>query len=144
MNHKVRVVVLEGAPWFVAADVCRVLEMPLEKGVGQYLSRLMNDEKRPIPLGLIKGKGMNQATLISESGLYKLIMRSNKLEAKKFQPLGAQDWVTREVLPAIRKDGLYVQEEERLQPYILLRLQLKTYAYAPPFINHKNESIQLN
>lgn len=47
--------------------------------------------------------------LISESGLYKLIMRSDKPEAKAFQ-----DWVTRDVLPAIRKDGGYVKGEEKV------------------------------
>jgi len=48
--------------------------------------------------------------VLSESGLYKLIMRSDKPEAKPFQ-----DWVTREVLPAIRKDGMYVMGEEKVR-----------------------------
>jgi prophage antirepressor-like protein len=47
--------------------------------------------------------------LISESGLYKLVLRSDKPEAKAFQ-----DWVTRTVLPAVRKDGAYVAGEEKL------------------------------
>ena len=54
----------------------------------------------------------NQApsiTLISEGGLYNIIMRSDKPEAQKFQ-----NWVTQDVLPAIRKDGMYVQGEERV------------------------------
>lgn len=52
-------------------------------------------------------KGFRSVSLISESGLYKLVMRSNKPEARAFQ-----DWVTREVLPAIRKDGGYIKGEE--------------------------------
>jgi|GEM_PF-6970342 Prophage antirepressor len=48
--------------------------------------------------------------IISESGLYKLVMRSDKPEAREFQ-----DWVTREVLPAIRKDGMYVAGEEKVK-----------------------------
>ena len=62
--------------------------------------RLSDDEKTyssRTALGLNPGKPM---VLISESGLYKLVMRSGKPEAKKFQ-----DWVTRDVLPVIRKDG---------------------------------------
>jgi len=47
--------------------------------------------------------------MVSESGLYKLIMRSDKPQAKAFQ-----DWVTRSVLPAIRKDGMYVMGEEKM------------------------------
>jgi prophage antirepressor-like protein len=49
------------------------------------------------------GRGSRRLVVISESGLYKLVMRSNKPEARKFQ-----DWVTRDVLPAIRKDGGYI------------------------------------
>lgn len=49
---------------------------------------------------------MGRAMLISESGLYKLIMRSDKPQARDFQ-----DWVTRVVLPAIRKDGAYIMGE---------------------------------
>lgn len=51
----------------------------------------------------------NGALCINESGLYKLIMRSNKPSAKRFQ-----DWVTRDVLPAIRKDGAYIMGEEKV------------------------------
>ncbi len=63
-----------------------------------------------IPPNLIQGKGMNQAKLISESGLYKLVMRSDKKEAKAFQ-----DCVTKDVLPAIRKDGGYIMGKEKLK-----------------------------
>jgi len=52
----------------------------------------------------------HRQVLVSESGLYKLIMRSDKPAAKRFQ-----DWVTREVLPALRKDGLYVMGEEKVR-----------------------------
>ena len=96
-KFSVRVVQIDGDPWFVAADVISVL--------GLYASvyrRLGEDEKRSLPrtqLGLKPGKAL---ICVSESGLYKLIMRSNKPQAKKFQ-----DWVTRDVLPTIRKTGQY-------------------------------------
>ncbi|KEY05888.1 BRO-N domain-containing protein [Brucella inopinata] len=106
MDHKVRVVILKGEPWFVATDVRRVLE--IAQGGTNFLY-LDKHEMQPIPRGLTTGSGMNRATLISESGLYKIIMRSRKKQAKKFQ-----DWVTETVLPAIRKDGLYVRGEEKV------------------------------
>lgn len=113
-NNAIRVVMIEGErggePWFVAADVCRVLE-------------LTNTAMavRPLAATEYRTEGINQfdtsafdrrikrITLISESGLYKLVMRSDKPEARKFQ-----DWVTRDVLPAIRKDGGYIMGEEKV------------------------------
>lgn len=90
-----RVTVIDGEPWFVAADVCRVLGSYVtakgEVNTTMALLLLKPDEKR-VPLNPIGGRKPN---LISESGLYKLVMRSDKPEAKAFQ-----DWVTREVLTA--------------------------------------------
>lgn len=105
-QHQIRVVTIDGKPWFVAADVLHVLTI---KNVTHALRPLSADEVRPLPFGLIKGKGMSQAKLISESGLYKLVLRSDKPEAKAFQ-----DWVTRHVLPAINRDGMYVRGEEKV------------------------------
>lgn len=97
VTHKVRVVTLDGAPWFVAADVRRVLGVAQ---AGTNFSFLSSDECRPLPRGLTTGKGMSQALLLSEPGLYKFVLRAKKPVARPFQ-----DWVTREVLPAIRKTG---------------------------------------
>lgn len=107
LSNTVRVVEIDGQPWFVAADVCKALRFPyVERGVFQYLGRLSSDEKQTHNLNM----GSKKFTIISESGLYKLIMRSDKPEAREFQ-----DWVTREVLPAIRKDGMYVAGEEKVK-----------------------------
>jgi prophage antirepressor-like protein len=103
---------IDGDPWFVAKDVCEVLG--LDGYASQHTKRLDADECRVITrtqntsLPIFKGKAP-RATLVSESGLYKLIMRSDKPVAKPFQ-----DWVTRTVLPAIRKDGMYVLGEEKV------------------------------
>jgi len=98
------VATLDGAPWFVAADVCRVLGFNIAAhGTEPHLWGIAADEKRPVPPGLLRGKGTGKATLISEPGLYRLIMRSDRPIARPFQ-----DWVVREVLPAIRKTGGYV------------------------------------
>ncbi|MBR1645156.1 MAG: Bro-N domain-containing protein [Selenomonadaceae bacterium] len=92
---KVRVVMKDGAPWFVAADVCRILEIDKTQ-----TRRLDDDEKG---LYLIHTQGGEQSMLIvNEPGLYRLIFTSRKPEAKKFQR-----WVYHEVLPSIRKTGSY-------------------------------------
>ncbi|MFK8253277.1 BRO-N domain-containing protein [Ancylobacter terrae] len=99
-TYRIRVVPLEGNPWFVAADCRRVLNI---KQAGSNLAYLAEDEKRVIrESGSTSFKGHGLA-VISESGLYKLIMRSDKPQARVFQ-----DWVTKEVLPTIRKTGGYV------------------------------------
>lgn len=76
---------------------------------GKSFAFLRDDEVRTIPRGLITGKGMAQVTLLSESGLYKFILRSDKPQARPFQ-----DWVTREVLPSVRKTGGYILGEEKV------------------------------
>jgi prophage antirepressor-like protein len=118
---------LDGEPWFVSTDVCRALAMDLSRGAYQWLRGVGDDEKRLTTYGEIDpqitrgatGRGGfrpgTQVTLISESGLYKLIMRSDKPDAKKFQ-----NWVTKVVLPAIRKDGGYILGEEKVSSRELL------------------------
>lgn len=102
-----RVIELNGQPWFVAKDVCLVLGYRgVESSMSNILRPLDADEKKRAP----KTPSLVHAPLIvSESGLYKLVMRSDLPEAKAFQ-----DWVTRVVLPAIRKDGAYVLGEEKV------------------------------
>ena len=105
-SSQIRVVELEGNPWFVAKDVCAILGLV---SVAYAYQRLDDSERRNVGrthLGLPGGKPMK---IISESGLYKLVMRSDKKEAKAFQ-----DWVTKVVLPAIRKDGAYIKGEEKV------------------------------
>lgn len=109
LTHSIRVVSIEDQPWFVAADVLKSLGMPTDKGVGKYLFALGSDERMLTTPGQIGGKGMAVTTIISESGLYKFTMRSDKPQAKSFQ-----DWVTKEVLPSIRKTGSYVTGQPSL------------------------------
>lgn len=105
-NASIRVVTIDGNPWFVAIDVLAVLGMDANQSAN-YLRALADDEKSKIARSSITlgnvGRGAPYLSIISESGLYKLIMRSDKPEARAFQ-----DWVTRVVLPSIRKDGMYV------------------------------------
>ena len=93
-KRDVRVIMKGSEPWFVAKDVCEVLEL---SNPTMALEGLDEDERAKFCLGR-----QGDANIISESGLYTLIMRSNKPEAKRFRK-----WVTSEVLPALRKTGSY-------------------------------------
>jgi anti-repressor protein len=97
-NSKVRIIIKDGEPWFVLKDVCDVLGIINSRDV---VARLDDDEKGVDNIDTIGG--LQKLTIISESGLYKVIMLSRKPEAKKFQ-----HWVTRNVLPSIRKHGAYI------------------------------------
>jgi len=99
-----RVIEQDGQPWFVAADVLYALGLPMNAH-GNAILRLDDGESTLCQIQT----GKRSQRVVSESGLYKLIMRSDKPEAKAFQ-----DWVTRVVLPAIRKDGAYVLGEEKV------------------------------
>lgn len=95
-----RIIDVEGEPWFALADVCRELEIT---NVGNAAARLDSDEKGNIRNPDVTSAGGNpNITIISEPGLYKLIFRSNKPAAKAFM-----NWVTKVVLPSIRKTGGY-------------------------------------
>ena len=101
---KVRVVMREGEPWFVAKNVCECLELG---NVTEALRGLDDDEKVQLETNIINPEVGGRGTLlISEAGLYSLILRSRKPEAKAFKR-----WVTHEVIPSIHKHGLYATEE---------------------------------
>lgn len=94
---QVRTTVIDGEPWFVAADVCRALDLG---NPTRALDRLDNDERTLISIkGASNGKPVNG---VNEPGLYSLVLGSRKPEAKAFKR-----WITHEVIPAIRKTGCY-------------------------------------
>ena len=94
----VRVVMIDAMPWFVAADVCRALGLT---NPAEVVRGLEEDEKR-ISSADTK-RGVREVIVISESGVYALIFRSRKPNAGQFR-----QWVTAEVLPSIRRTGVYV------------------------------------
>lgn len=96
----VRSILIDGEPWFVAADVCKALE--LEK-TNRALSRLDDDEKGAHSVSTPGGR--QRMSIISESGLYSLILGSRKPEARAFKR-----WITHEVIPSIRKHGAYMAD----------------------------------
>ena len=99
---QVRTVDADGAVWFVAADVCDALGLD---DTSKTCSRLDDDERGTNTVRTPSGD--QQMLVISESGLYSLILTSRKAEARKFKR-----WVTSEVLPSIRKTGSYTVQKE--------------------------------
>lgn len=91
-----------GDPWFVAKDVCNILEI---NNPSDALQSLYDDEKTNLGNSYVWSEPGRRPLIISEPGLYRLVMRSRKPEAKDFQR-----WVTHEVLPSIRKHGIYATE----------------------------------
>ena len=102
--NEVRVVMKKGEPWFVAKDVCDIL------GIRTDTVRQTAGNKRVMSINHYiigdNGRGHGKDILIvNEAGLYKLVLDGRKKEAVKFQ-----DWVVEEVLPSIRKHGVYMTD----------------------------------
>ena len=93
----IRTVTIDGEPWFVAADVCRALELT---DTGKATGRLDEDELTRIKIE--SGGQGREVIAVNESGLYSLVLGSRKPEAKTFKR-----WITHEVIPSIRKTGSY-------------------------------------
>jgi prophage antirepressor-like protein len=108
--HNIRSVLIDGLPWFVVADVCRALGIGLvgptaKLNVTVACRKLAADEVGLYPIHTPTANDADYHTkfkVASEAGLDRLIMRSDKPEAREFQ-----DWVTREVLPSVRATGSY-------------------------------------
>lgn len=106
----VRTTEINGEPWFVLKDVCEVLGL---SDTNRTAERLDADELTRIKL--VSGGQAREMIAINESGLYNVILRSDKPEAKPFRK-----WVTSEVLPSIRKSGGYIAGQEAMSPEELM------------------------
>jgi len=100
-SNQIRIIVKDGEPWFIAKDVCDILEISNSRDA---ISRLDDDEK-DVAIADTPG-GMQSMTVISESGVYALIFTSRKPEAENFKR-----WIRKEVIPSIRKHGAYMTPE---------------------------------
>ncbi|WP_170163489.1 BRO family protein [Brevibacillus gelatini] len=100
-SKEVRVILIKNQPWFVARDVCALLE---HSDTSTAIKRLDSDEKLTQTM-FVSGQN-REVWLINESGLYSLILTSRKPEAKAFKR-----WITHEVLPSIRKTGQYISAD---------------------------------
>ena len=99
----VRTAIINNEPWFVLADVCKIL------GIGN--SRMVSDrldEDELMSVKLTSGGQRRNMTVVNESGLYAVILRSNKPQAHGFRK-----WVTADILPTIRKTGGYVSDADK-------------------------------
>lgn len=96
---KIRTIIIDGEPWFVAADVCNILG--IQNPTDTLKKQLEDFERARFNLGR-----QGEANIISESGFYSLVLRSRKPVAKPFRI-----WVTSEVLPSIRKTGGYLMDQ---------------------------------
>lgn len=137
-NKPVRTLNLNGEPWFVLRDVCEVLGLGNSRMVAD---RLDEDEKGVSQIYTLGG--VQNATIISESGLYNVILRSDKPEAKPFRK-----WVTAVVLPSIRKNGGYIAGQETLSPEELMAKALlvaqKTIEEKDKQLTHAAEQAKLD
>ncbi len=112
-GQQVRTVEHNGEVWFVAKDVCDVLEI---KNANDTVQKMLDDDEKGIEKVYTPGGNQNM-TVISESGCYGLILRSNKPEAKNFAR-----WVRKEVLPQIRRHGAYVPDSALRNPEFIKQL----------------------
>ena len=112
-NNEVRTVEMGGEPWFVLKDVCNTLNINNQRDVQE---RLDPDEVGRINLPHPQNPEKTiEMVCVNESGLYNVVLRSDKPEAKPFRK-----WVTSEVLPSIRKNGGYIAGQEQLTPEELM------------------------
>lgn len=109
----IRVIMQGGEPWFVAKDVCDCLELDLASG-----ARGLDDDEKGLHTMQTPG-GAQEMSIISEAGLYSLILRSRKHEAKAFKR-----WVTHDILPSIRKTGGYGMSLPKKQDYAAINHEL--------------------
>lgn len=103
---EIRVIEQDGEPWFVAADVCRALEL---EDTGRATSRLDEDELTRIKI--VSGGQNREVIAVNEPGLYSLVLGSRKPEAKVFKR-----WITHDVIPAIRRTGGYIHGADSMTP----------------------------
>ena len=124
----VRTIFANNEVWFCAKDVCGILEI---KNVTQAVQRLDGDERSMFNIGR-----QGNTNFINESGLYTLILRSDKKEAKPFRK-----WITSEVIPAIRKTGKYEEKKKPLTQAELILQQAQWMVEAESRINNIENNV---
>lgn len=111
-NDAIRSVLIDGSPWFVAQDVCTALRI---QNVTQAIDKLDDDERSMLNIGHehrpVFDKRVKEINIISESGLYTLILRCRDAVTPGTISYRFRKWVTGEVLPQIRRTGRYIREE---------------------------------
>lgn len=128
-DHQVRVVTIDGEPWFVLADLCRVLGIGNPSEVTRRIRESLGDDALSLT-EVIDSLGRKQsATTVSEAGMYEVVIRSDKPEAAAFRR-----WITGTVLPEIRKTGGYGVQRELTEQEIVFQ--------ALTILKTKNEELE--
>ena len=111
-NSQIRIIMIDNNPWFVAKDICEALGLANHRDA---ISKLDNDEKGVALTDTLGGQ--QELSIINESGMYALVMRSRDAMKEGTPQHKFRKWVTSEVLPAIRKTGKYeARQIETLTP----------------------------
>ncbi|WP_052047882.1 MULTISPECIES: BRO family protein [Nocardiaceae] len=118
LHTELRSVLIDDEPWFVARDICNALDL---SNVTMAMQRLTADEKGVNRIDTPGGP--QQMAVVSESGMYALVLRSDKPDAVKFRR-----WVTSEVLPSIRKTGSYSSAPALSGPELLAHAVIEAQA----------------
>ena len=117
-GHELRTIEIDGELWFHATDACKCIGLSVKGGTTSHMVRLDPDEKMLLSktthaqtVGVWEMLGSaSMANVVSEAGLNRLLMRADTAKAKPFQ-----DWLAKDVLPAIRKTGGYLLNENARQ-----------------------------
>lgn len=124
-NQSIRTIAINNEPWFIAKDLCDAINI---SNYRDAIERLDEDEKGVALTDTLGGK--QEMAVISESGMYTLILRCRDAVKKGSVPHRFRKWVTAEVLPQIRKTGSYSQNVEEIRPLeITLKVQMLDNLY---------------
>ena len=124
-NQSIRTIAINNEPWFIAKDLCDAINI---SNYRDAIERLDEDEKGVALTDTLGGK--QEMSVVSESGMYTLILRCRDAVKKGSIPHRFRKWVTAEVLPKIRKTGSYSQNVEEIQPLeITLKVQMLDNLY---------------
>lgn len=124
-NSAIRIIAINGEPWFIAKDVCDAI------GIDNNRKALLalDDDEKGVTLSNTLG-GQQEMNIVSESGMYTLILRCREAVKKGSVPHRFRKWVTAEVLPQIRKTGQYSTQTQLTLPDEQLPLSLRKKKYA--------------
>lgn len=130
---EIRTLEINNEPWFVAKDICEILEI---KNSRQALTRLDEDEKADVILN--DGSQNRNMSAVNEYGLYNLILASRKKEAKEFKR-----WITHKVIPSIRKHGGYIAGQEQMTDEELMAKAVLMANSKIQELNHRNQQLEM-
>ena len=129
-GRDVRIILQNGEPWWVAKDVCDILDI---SNPSDALARLDDDEKGIASIDTIRGE--QQLTTVNEAGLYTLVLGSRKPESKKFKR-----WIAHEVIPSIRKTGSYAVSQPAPTKFEIMRNMLDAWeAHETQLVQHDRQ-----